>query len=173
VTGLIPNIGVGQFDLAEGTDCVPGAWCRRPTFSETVDQVRGAAGNAISMSCSVKVATKIQQPSAAIILSLISPKRASVRRITKLVSGKGDCKRQVCVGAARGPAARPYGPSVGIHPTAHAGLVALRVGQDPPRGRVLVGDQASARADRCRDARLGLIVRHVDIHVNAIALRAR
>ena len=39
-------------------------------------------------------ATKIKQPPAAIISSLISPERAPVRRIAKLVSGKADCRRQ-------------------------------------------------------------------------------
>ena len=62
--------------------------------------------------------------------------------------------------------------SVSAHPGSHAGLVSLGVGQYPPRWCVLVGQQVDAGSDRGRDPRLGLVVRHGNVDVDTISLRA-
>jgi uncharacterized RDD family membrane protein YckC len=53
--------------------------------------------------------------------------------------------------------------SVAAHPGGPAALVALGVGQHPPRRRVLVSHQVAASRDRRRHMRLGLIVPHLDV----------
>src|SRR2546430_8617125 len=63
--------------------------------------------------------------------------------------------------------------SSGCHPGGHASFVALRVGEDPPAGRVLVADELAARGEGGLDARLGLLERHPDVEVDPVAPGAR
>src|SRR5687768_10689145 len=55
--------------------------------------------------------------------------------------------------------------SVAVWPGGDIDLVALGVGEGPPFGRVLVADHATTSGDRRRDARLGLVVRDIEIDV--------
>src|SRR5262245_14667566 len=56
-------------------------------------------------------------------------------------------------------------------PCADAGLVALGVGEHPECGRRVLGEQPAAGCDRGVDPGLRRVVRNVDVHVYAIALR--
>src|SRR2546425_6193573 len=60
------------------------------------------------------------------------------------------------------------GSSVAVGPAGDVDLVALGVGQGPPPGRVLVADYVAAGGKRRRDARLRLVVRHIDIDVDPV-----
>ena len=63
--------------------------------------------------------------------------------------------------------------SVLVRPRGNVDLVALGVGQGPPPGCVVVVDDVTTRGDRRRDPRLRLVMRHVEIDVDPVALRAR
>src|SRR4029453_8714914 len=63
--------------------------------------------------------------------------------------------------------------SVAVRPRSDVGLVALCIGQGPPLGRVLIAHQVTTSGEGRRDARLRLVVRHVDIDVDPVALGAR
>src|SRR5690606_20038534 len=53
-------------------------------------------------------------------------------------------------------------------PRAHAGPVALLVGEHPERRRGLVADQRATGRERRGDALLGHVVRHVHVEVEAL-----
>src|SRR5688500_6693232 len=63
--------------------------------------------------------------------------------------------------------------SVAVWPGGDIDLVALGVGQCPPLRRTLVIDYVAAGRKRRRDAHLRLVVRHIDIDMDPVALRAR
>src|SRR2546422_6853996 len=61
--------------------------------------------------------------------------------------------------------------SMAAHRRGNVGDVALGIGQCPPGGRVLVGDEVTACGDRGGDPRLGLVRRHPDVEVDPGDLR--
>ena len=60
-------------------------------------------------------------------------------------------------------------PSAGLSPDRQISFVALGVGQSPPAGRVGVADDTAADRERSVDSGLHLVVRHVDVDVEAVA----
>jgi hypothetical protein len=75
---------------------------------------------------------------------------------------------------ARGvePTGREIG-SVAVRPGGDIDLVALCIGERPPPRRMLVIDDVATSGKRGYDARLGLIVRDVDVDMDPIPLGAR
>src|SRR5918996_6591919 len=60
-----------------------------------------------------------------------------------------------------------------VGPRCDVDLVPLGVCEGPPLGRVRVADQVAACRESRRHARLGLVLRDIEIDVDPVALRAR